>query len=75
MLQTADQWQFDAFHLADATGGRPLSALSFYVLKTTGLVDCLAIPASNMAKWVTAMLGCLLPEVLWGLAPAPSRGG
>lgn len=55
VLQTADQWQFDAFELAAATGGRPLSALAFYVLKTSGLVSCLSIHASTMARWV---LGC-----------------
>lgn len=50
VLVLATEWQFDAFQLAGAACGRPLAALGFYVLKTSGLVARLGLPASALAR-------------------------
>ncbi len=48
-LQTAGQWHFDAFQLEEATMGKPLSSLGFYLFGKLNLVrefgarSCLAI--------------------------------
>lgn len=34
-----DDWQFDAFKLSEVTDGRPLSLLSFALLKRCEIVD------------------------------------
>ncbi|KAG2439842.1 hypothetical protein HYH02_010474 [Chlamydomonas schloesseri] len=39
ILSKADSWQFDTWALKDATGGFPLSALGFYLIKRAGLVS------------------------------------
>lgn len=37
-LRSANNWQFNAFLLKDATNDAPLSTLCFWLLQTTGLV-------------------------------------
>ena len=37
-LQTAGRWHFDAFQLEEATSGRPLSSLGFYLIGKLNLV-------------------------------------
>lgn len=36
-LETAARWHFDAFQLEEATSGRPLSVLGFYLLNKLNL--------------------------------------
>jgi hypothetical protein len=52
VLATADDWKFDAFKLADATGGYPLSALAFWLFQRSGLVDSLRLDASALARFL-----------------------
>jgi hypothetical protein len=52
VLATADDWHFDAFKLADATSGYPLSALAFWLFQRTGLVNSLQLDASALARFL-----------------------
>ena len=36
-LETAGRWHFDAFQLDEATSGRPLSSLGFYLMSKLNL--------------------------------------
>lgn len=70
VLRSASTWQFDAFKLRDATGGRPLSALAFYIMHTTGLVRQFKINGQRLAMWVCCTCVCLdgaCTVVDWGV--------
>eukprot|EP00798_Chlamydomonas_sp_ICE-L_P001467 gene1467-32848_t len=43
VLVKADQWEFDAFELEEASEGKPLSVLAFYLLKQNGVTDTLQL--------------------------------
>ena len=52
ILAKIDEWQFDSFELAEATGGRPLSTLGFYLLKKGGLVPGkFGFNENKLARW------------------------
>lgn len=38
MLNTSNQWQFDAFKLQEASNGHPLSALGYFLFNQAGLI-------------------------------------
>ena len=52
MLATCDEWQFDAFQLAEATQGHPLSALAFYLIHRQGLLLSLKLDGVALARSV-----------------------
>ena len=53
----ANDWQFDAFRLAEATGGRALSCLGFFLISEAGLIKQFALRPLPLVRWVRADLG------------------
>ena len=51
-LSSVDEWSYDAFRLEAASGGRPLSALSFALFKRSGIASCLQLNESKLARSV-----------------------
>ena len=49
-LSKVDEWSYDSFHLEEASGGRPLSALSFALFKRSGIVSCLRLNEKKLAR-------------------------
>lgn len=46
-------WQFNSFHLAEVTDGRPLSTLAFYLITKTGLLSSLpSLHAVKLARFL-----------------------
>ena len=66
-LSSVDEWSYDAFCLEEASGGRPLSALSFALFKRSGIVSCLKLNESKLARSVH--------EHLYGEGSAMQEGG
>ncbi len=52
VLCTVDDWRFDAFRLAEATAGHPMSALGFWLIKRAGLMDVLQLDAQALARFL-----------------------
>jgi len=53
VLAAAEEgWAFDAFALADATGGRPLSVLAFFLLHRTGLIARCSLAPAALARFL-----------------------
>ena len=52
VLQKIDDWQFDAFKLNEVSGGRPLSLLSYALLKHHGLVDTFKMDDHRLVKFL-----------------------
>jgi hypothetical protein len=55
VLQTADDWKFDAFRLREASNGRPLSVLSYWLLHTSGLIKWANLDAVKLARFLRAV--------------------
>ena len=52
-LSRLEDWQYDTFALLDASCGHPLSALGFYVLKRSGLLERFKVAGEEkLARWV-----------------------
>ena len=51
VLAGIDNWTFDTFELDEVTGHRPLSTLGFALLKRQGIVDCLELDETKLARW------------------------
>ena len=49
-LAHINDWTFDTFRLAELTDGKPLSTLSFAVLKQSGIVSCLKLDEHKLAR-------------------------
>jgi len=49
-LSRLDDWSFDVLHLADLTGGHPLSAMGFALLKSSGVVAKLRLNETKLAR-------------------------
>ena len=47
----AHDWQFDAFRLAEATGGRALSCLGFFLISEAGLIKQFALRPSPLVRY------------------------
>jgi cAMP-specific phosphodiesterase 4/calcium/calmodulin-dependent 3',5'-cyclic nucleotide phosphodiesterase len=47
-----DDWQFDAFRLSEVSGGRPLSLLSFALLKRCEIVDKWQLNEHKLVKFL-----------------------
>lgn len=52
VIVTADLWCWDSFGLERATKGHALSALSFWILKTTGLIHRFSLDESRLAAFL-----------------------
>ena len=50
IMSHIDDWTFDTFQLNEVTGGRPLSALSFFLIKDSGLADSLNLPEEKLSR-------------------------
>jgi len=61
ILATSHEWQFDAFALAEATQGHPLSTLAFYLFQREDLVGHFGINPVTLARcgwgWVRSLGG------------------
>ena len=49
-LAGVEDWQFDAFQLEEASGGRPLSCLAFFIFKRTHLVSSFRLNETRLAR-------------------------
>ena len=49
-LTHISDWTFNTFRLAELTNGKPLSTLSFAVLKQSGIVSCLKLDEHKLAR-------------------------
>ena len=49
-LAHINDWTFNTFRLAELTDGKPLSTLSFAVLKQSGIVSCLKLDEHKLAR-------------------------
>ena len=50
VLDLADNWQFDYFKLEEASGGRPLSCIAFFLMKRTQLVSMFRLNETRLAR-------------------------
>ncbi len=50
-LGGVDEWQFDSFNLEEASGGRPLSCLAFFLMKRMDLVEHFHLSETKLARW------------------------
>lgn len=48
VLAKVDDWQFDSFGLCTAANGRPLSALGFFLLKRSNLMQRVSCPVQYL---------------------------
>lgn len=55
VLATAHEWQFDAFALADASQGHPLSTLGFYLFHKSGLIEHFGLKPAALARFLRRM--------------------
>ncbi|KAI8464814.1 MAG: 3'5'-cyclic nucleotide phosphodiesterase [Monoraphidium minutum] len=55
ILAAASSWQWDAFALEAATGGRPLSTLAAHLIRGAGLVPALGLNAVALGRWLVAI--------------------
>ncbi|KAG2436288.1 hypothetical protein HXX76_006599 [Chlamydomonas incerta] len=55
LLAQADGWQFNTWQLAEATGGRALSCLGFFLLQREGLIDKFKIKRTKLARLLLAV--------------------
>jgi hypothetical protein len=49
ILSRVEDWTFDSFKLSEATSGRPLSTLAFFLFKRSGIVSLLDLPEHKLA--------------------------
>lgn len=57
LLAGSSEWQFDAFALHDATHGRPLSTLAFYLFHQAGLLTEFQIQGPVLARFLVVVEG------------------
>ena len=66
MLPSSNNWQFDAFSLSEATGGRALSCLAYFLINEAGLVKQFALRPPTLvrcgANHVGLALTCMLQQ-------------
>jgi hypothetical protein len=49
-MVAAEQWSFDAYALEEASEGRPLSTLAFWLLHTSGFVRSAQLDQVKLAR-------------------------
>ncbi len=52
VLNTVDEWRFNAFRLAEVTQGHPLSALGFWLMKRYDLIGAFQLDATKLARFL-----------------------
>lgn len=52
VLQSAHEWQFDAFALEKATSGHPLSTLAYFLFSKQGLIDHYQLRPTALARFL-----------------------
>ena len=52
VLSKVDEWTFDSFKLSEATQGRPLSTLAFYLVQRYDIIKVLKLPEVKLARLV-----------------------
>jgi hypothetical protein len=52
VLQSANEWQFDAFALEKATNGHPLSTLAYFLFSKQGLIDHYQLRPTALARFL-----------------------
>ncbi|PNW74794.1 hypothetical protein CHLRE_12g509550v5 [Chlamydomonas reinhardtii] len=52
VLNTVDEWRFNAFKLAEVTQGHPLSALGFWLMKRYDLIGTFQLDATKLARFL-----------------------
>ncbi|GMH41896.1 hypothetical protein BSKO_09806 [Bryopsis sp. KO-2023] len=52
VLAAADSWEFDAFQLAKATDGHPLSTLTFWLLQRSGAIKNFDLDEIRLARFL-----------------------
>ena len=63
VLARIDDWQFNTFEVAEATGGRCLSMVAFHLMKKSGWVPGrFGISEHKLARWVGADSAVNFPE-------------
>ncbi|MEW5307541.1 MAG: hypothetical protein WDW36_009929 [Sanguina aurantia] len=55
LLLTADSWTFDVFQLDEATGGRPLSTLAFFLISRGGLIKTFDLPPKKLVRYLVSI--------------------
>ena len=50
ILSQVDEWTFDSFKLSEATQGRPLSTLAFFLFKRYDIIKVLKLPELKLAR-------------------------
>jgi hypothetical protein len=51
-LALANDWQFDAFALAEASGGHPVSTLAYYLFVKQGLLEKFSLKPAALARFL-----------------------
>jgi hypothetical protein len=65
VLAHISDWQFNSFELAEASYGRPLSLLSFYLFKQHNLINQLQLNEVKLARYLMRIEdGCVLDPLL-----------
>jgi hypothetical protein len=49
-LSRVDEWTYDIFQLSEATGGRPLSTLAFFLIKRMGVSRVMQLDEVKLAR-------------------------
>ena len=80
-LAGADGWRWDVWRLRDASGGRPLQALGYHLLREWGLLADLKLDAAVVRRWLAFVEGLYLDnpyhnsthaaDVLQAVSPPP----
>lgn len=52
ILSRVDDWIFDSFELDRVTCGKPLSCLSFYLIKRAGLIEKLRLNEVKLSRFL-----------------------
>ncbi len=52
MLRSALTWEFDAFALEEASNGHPLSALGFWLIRTTDCLEYARMEPTTLAHFL-----------------------
>lgn len=52
VLQSANEWQWDAFALAEATNGHPLSTLAYFLFSKQGLIEHYQLRPTALARFL-----------------------
>ncbi|MEW5305766.1 MAG: hypothetical protein WDW36_008285 [Sanguina aurantia] len=55
LLCGAGSWKFDVFLLDEATHGRPLSTLAFFLFSSSGLIQSFSLPTKQLVRFLMAI--------------------